>query len=301
MTYVLPTRRHLVHKAIDMEKLSAKNAPRLDESTGLPCVAEYIYERKYDGCHTVIVIDYDLDVTFWSRDGKPVGSLGHHIHRLQHLAPGTVLFAEAWRPFAEFRQINGEFRRKSTQEQLELHIFDTVRLHEFEAGFSNVPYSKRKSNAWAIAVRIASSKVKAVESCYPWEVSKLAAMEDEAYDGAVARRKDGHWIAGAGTGGECLKMKNVVDVDLECVGIEEEHDKHGNPKGRLGAALFRFEGTTLGVYSGFNDDLRRTYWEDPSKIIGKIHRVVGMKASGKGSLREPRYKGARPDKDTPDY
>ena len=35
MSYQLPERSHLVHKAIDIEKLSAKNKPELNE-WGLP-------------------------------------------------------------------------------------------------------------------------------------------------------------------------------------------------------------------------------------------------------------------------
>lgn len=298
MSYQLPERSHLVHKAIDIEKLSAKNKPELNE-WGLPHHRLHCWQKKYDGCHVIVIIDHDLEVTFWSRDGKPVSSLGHHVPRLQRLPPGTVLFCEAWRYGAEFRKISGEFRRKSTQEQLMLVLFDTVRLVDFEAGVSEVPYSVRHKVCWDYATKVGHTAFMLAQRCEPWEVGELAQHPTGAYDGAVAKRWEGCWKAGAGTGGEVLKVKNVIDVDLLCTGVEEGEGKH---EGRLGAIVCRYEdGVELRVGTGFNDPARVTYWNDPSKIVGHVVRVVGMKASGKGSLREPRFKGIRLDKTEADY
>lgn len=297
MTYQLPDRRLLVHKAVDIEKLSAKNAPVLRD--GLPCEATYRWERKYDGCSVIVVVDDNCDVTYWSRDGKPCTSLGHLTNNLERLPARTVLFGEAWRPEAEFREISGEFRRKAVQPQLRLVVFDTVPLDDFEAGHSKMAYAIRSRAASDLVSRAGHPYIWTANTCLPHQVSDLAAHPTDAYDGAVAKRWDGHWTAGAGLGGEVLKVKNIVDVDLEVIGVEEGQGKHA---GRLGAIVCRYEGgVELRVGTGFADLERDLFWENKQHIVGKVVRVLAMKDSGKGSLREPRYKGIRHDKTEPDY
>jgi len=299
VSYQLPDRRLLVHKAIDLDKLSSRNAPIIDPETGLPCRQHYSWEKKYDGCSVIVVVDLAGEVTFWSRDGKPCTSLGHLAGNFARLRPGTVLFGEAWAYGKEFREISGAFRRKAVQEHLHVKVFDTVSLHEFEQGRSDLPYRVRRDDALHCVHRCGHSRITLANDCMPWEVGELASHPSDAYDGAVAKRWDGLWIAGAGTGGEVLKIKNVVDVDLEVIRVEEGEGKHA---GRLGAIVCRYDnGIELRVGTGFSDLQRRAWWLDKYDIIGRIVRVVGMKDSGKGSLREPRFKGVRHDKDTPDF
>lgn len=293
---LLPERRTLVHKAIDIGKLSKKNAPILDESK-LPDHRLYDYTKKYDGCHTIVRIGHDHTVSFWSRAGKVVRSLDHFAPSFSRLS-GLVLFCEAWAPGLEHREISGMYRRHSNQ-PLHLVVFDVVYLDEFDAGISHRTYSRRKVHTFDVVCRIQNSKVYMASRCDPWEVGKVAGDTSGAYDGAVAKLLAGLWRAGAGAGGEVLKIKNIVDVDLLCIGVEEGEGKHA---GRMGAIVCRYEnGVELRVGTGFPDVFRETVWNDPEVIVGKIVRIIAMTKSGKGSLREPRYDSTRFDKDEADY
>lgn len=299
MSYPLPERTHLVQKAIDFEKLSKKTQAGLLNEQGELGPKRFSYQRKYDGCSVIIIIEI-TGVYFFSRDGREVKSLGHLYNGLSRL-PHGVYFAEAWRPNAEHRIINGEFRRQYVQPQLELRFFDRVTLHGFLDGYSPHPYRDRRE--WLIydlynftasypALVIAQKE-------YPWESAELAAHDTDAYDGLVAWDNDAPWTAGAGKDGQCIKRKNTVDLDLEVVEVYEGEGKHA---GRLGAIGVRLDGgTVLRVGTGFSGLEREAWWREPLDIKGRIVRIVGMKDSGKGSIREPRFKGIRWDKDTPDY
>jgi DNA ligase-1 len=52
--------------------------------------------------------------------------------------------------------------------------------------------------------------------------------------------------------------------------------------------------------SGMTDAQRNAWWADPDCIIGSIVKVDAMRYSAYGSLREPRFKEVRTDKDKPD-
>jgi len=299
MSFVLPKRTHLVQKAIEPSKLSKKAAADLLVD-GQPRSDLYFYQRKYDGCHVIIVRTHEGEVLKFSRDGKPVNSLGHLDSSLANLTAG-VYFAEAWFPNAEHRVINGTFRRAVAQPELELRFFDVVSLEGFQRGEENVPYGERRKALEGILYRHCKTepRILIAHNCYSWEAAELAAHPTDAYDGAVAWNKLAPWEAGSGRSGAAIKIKNIVDLDLEVLHVYEGEGKHA---GRLGAIGVRFAGdTVLRVGTGFSDLEREAWWRDPYDIVGRIVRVVGMKDSGKGSIREPRFKGIRWDKTEADH
>lgn len=299
MSFVLPKRNQLVQKAIDFEKLSKKTQASLLNEHGELGPDRFNYQCKYDGCSTIVVVSGGK-VDFFSRDGKEVASLSHLEAACSRLPMG-VYFAEAWRPNAEHRTINGEFRRRSVQEKLELRFFDVVDLASFDAGVCDFPYRMRRRFLTDHLYRFCKSepRILIAQHAFPWQAAELASHETDAYDGLVAWDNEARWTAGYGTGGQCIKLKNIVDLDLEVTHVYEGEGKH---KGKLGALGVRFAGgVTLRVGTGFSDLEREAWWRDSLDIKGRIVRVVGMKDSGKGSIREPRFKGIRWDKQEADY
>ena len=299
MSYQLPERPHLVQKAIDFSKLSKKTqAKLLNEEAGLS-PKRFSHQRKYDGCHVIIIVE-PCGVFFFSRDGREVKSLGHLYGPMSRM-PHGVYFAEAWRPNAEHRTINGEFRRQYVQEQLTLQFFDCVDLNSFLVGYSSSPYKVRREHLVEALYRYCASypKIMIAQNAYPWEAAELASHDTDAYDGLVAWDNEAPWTAGSGKDGQCLKVKNIVDLDLEVITVYEGEGKHA---GRLGAIGVRFDGDVeLRVGTGFSDLEREAWWRDPLDIKGRIVRIVGMKDSGKGSIREPRFKGICWDKTEADH
>ena len=104
---------------------------------------------------------------------------------------------------------------------------------------------------------------------------------------------------------DLLKVKKMLDIDLEVVGYEEGS---GNFSGMLGAFLVRYkEGSIVKVGSGFSKELRQEIWKNPDAYIGKIISVQYFEETvnqqGGISLRFPVYLDLRDssDKNTPDY
>lgn len=97
---------------------------------------------------------------------------------------------------------------------------------------------------------------------------------------------------------DLLKVKKMLDIDLEVVGYEEGS---GNFSGMLGAFLVRYkEGNIVKVGSGFNKELRQEIWKNPDAYIGKVISVQYFEETvnqqGGISLRFPVYLDFRSDK-----
>jgi len=303
--FELPERKHLVHKAIEPTKLSAKTRAAIDlPEGGVPEGDGWTYEYKYDGCHMIAVLN-GKDIRLFSRTGEPVRSCQHIIDSLATLPPQhCVLFGEAWEPGVPHRTISGNFRRHSASPSLGYIVFDTVPLEDFIEGVCDISYATRREvrNDLVRAIRAPSVLLPiTARSIRPGTKAKeLANHPTDAYDGLVAKRFDGTWKAGAGTGGEVVKIKDRVSVDLRVIGVEEGEGKH---KGRLGAIVCRYkDGKELRVGTGFSDSARELYWANGGAvIIGQIVEIHALGDSKKGSLREPRFEGIRYDKEAPDY
>lgn len=97
---------------------------------------------------------------------------------------------------------------------------------------------------------------------------------------------------------DLLKVKKMLDIDLEVVGYEEGS---GNFSGMLGAFLVRYkEGNIVKVGSGFSKELRQEIWKNPDAYIGKVISVQYFEETvnqqGGISLRFPVYLDFRTDK-----
>lgn len=97
---------------------------------------------------------------------------------------------------------------------------------------------------------------------------------------------------------DLLKVKKMLDIDLEVVGYEEGS---GNFSGMLGAFLVRYkEGNIVKVGSGFSKELRQEIWKNPDAYIGKVISVQYFEETvnqqGGISLRFPVYLDFRSDK-----
>jgi DNA ligase-1 len=105
---------------------------------------------------------------------------------------------------------------------------------------------------------------------------------------------------------DLVKVKKFNSLDLEVIGMEPGE---GRLAGTLGAIHVRYkDGNIVKVGSGFSDEERKLYWENPGLIL---HKVVEIKmfeetqaADGQYSLRFPTWvsniRDPR-DKANPDY
>lgn len=71
-----------------------------------------------------------------------------------------------------------------------------------------------------------------------------------------------------------MKFKAKKEDDYEIVGVQEEIDKDGNPKGSLGSLLcLSGDGNTFSVGTGLSKDQREEMWRDKEIYIGRVAKV----------------------------
>lgn len=300
MIYELPKRTHLVHKPIERRNLSAKL-----KHTDIHDPNEYVWQLKYDGCNMMVVICQGQG-TAYSRTGEIVYSCDHIIRELESL-PHThaVYFGEAYNYEWPHSKINGAFRTQQPCPDLSFVVFDHVPLDAFEAGKLDIGYMTRFN--W-VSEQLFKYGTKFCRPAHTFSPSRLESTEslieaarkhgEFALDGYVAKRKEGHWIAGAGKGGEQIKVKDHLSLDLLCVGLVEGEGKF---KGMIGAIKVRYKGQDIQVGGGKMTTLEREcIWLEPSLLVGWIVEVHALGDSQHGNLREARFIRVRRDKTQPD-
>lgn len=94
-----------------------------------------------------------------------------------------------------------------------------------------------------------------------------------------------------------LKMKLMDTIDLEVVELYEGTGKY---EGMLGGVYVEYKGNKVGVGSGWNDEQRQKYWENPNEILGKTieiaYQAETKNKQGGLSLSFPVVKQVRKDK-----
>ena len=315
---MLPNRKILVHKPVEVRNLS-KALQERDVAT-----KDFHWQVKYDGCCTIAVVK-DGEVSFFTREANVVHSLAHIGFAMQDW-PDGVYFGEAWAEGMEFSQISGLFRRQASSVEtgaLSLVLFDRVSLEEFEAGSSEVPFEVRWINVLEAhagckiaafgkqVIFLARGALGGTDGFRELDEMVKAKQAQGLYetDGYIAKERAGIWQAGAGKGGQTVKVKDHMSVDLRCTGVEEGQGKFA---GMVGSLICEYRGKVLKVGGGkLTDAERQMYWEaakrdsgkgslfHPHNIVGKIVEVHGLKGSTLDLIREPRFQRIRHDKTEP--
>lgn len=306
MTYILPKRRTLVHKAVEPRKLSAKVLAAVEAQENK------IYEVKYDGCHCILVKHGGKAYAF-SRQGEPVlAAMDHVIRDLERIeADNFVLFAEAWHEYLDHSTINGTFRRSYVADGsvlLEAVIFDYVPLADFDKGSCPVRYKTRLDTAFLIVHQLHNlydnheeSPVRLTYGAYSTELCQdLIDCSREKYgavfatDGFIQKDRNGLWKAGSGACGAVVKIKDHLSIDVK---VLEVHEGKGKFVGMVGALTVQWGLRTVTVGGGkLTDGERLEYWTHPDRLVGKIVEVHALGESAHGDLREGRFIRIRHDK-----
>jgi ATP-dependent DNA ligase len=306
ITDTWPDRKHLVHKPVELRNLSKK----LQESVDIHS-DEYVWQYKYDGCHMIVVV-HEGKAQGFSRTGEVVLSCDHILREIEGVCESAgvtnyVFFGEAWDRLQTHSKISGDFRRHSASE-LGYRLFDGVPLADFATGHCPITYTTRFTELLNILYRSDHGELMYVSYAESFEPSKLSEQQQRIavirrngtpyeLDGFVAKRKDGLWTAGAGKGGEAIKVKNHVSLDLRCVGLEMGLGKFA---GMVGSLTCEYKGGLITVGGGtLTDEQRGFYWRYKHLIVGYIVEVHALAASEHGDLREARFHRMRDDKTEP--
>lgn len=304
--------KYLVHKAIEADKCKAGVKKLLAQPGYLE--DNYRAFAKYDGCCVVVLVDDDGEVKYLSRTGEDANL--HHLDdsvrtlfgEIATYNRGIVLFGEAWWPGRDqFPEISGAFRRHAGDTRLKLVLNDAVTLDEFTRGVSTRPFSERHRGLLSAFKGYESDphtdSITHAREYQPHEYLTAKALAEAlvnrgGYDGLIMRDPKGEWRKGdSGNGGEIIKVKHRVSIDVRCTGLVEGKGKQA---GMTGALKFFWKGECE-VGTGLTDATRISTWtghehHTKDSPVGRIMEVECLGFTPDGKPREPSFKGWRFDK-----
>lgn len=282
----------LIQKAVEWDKLSAKFKKEWGSIDNLDRY-RWLHQPKYDGCH---VIFDTRDMVVFSRTREIVRSMDHILGQLPR---GYVIQGEAYQYDTKFPEISGAFRRHSPQPQLILMAYDIHDPDRFCAGRNDRPYIERLCDLAELLIpsdTVRFVDAEPVRGRSPLEMANsLASSERDAYDGLILRDMQSTWAAGPAREGQIIKVKPCVSLDLRVVGWSSA------PGAKTGREVVTFTVEYRGVRTDVGSGVPHSITPDNAQTyVGAIVEVECMSVNPNKTLREPRFKGVRFDKEEPD-
>ena len=180
---------------------------------------------------------------------------------------------------------------------INFQVWDSVTLEEFENGLSTRPYTERFGEA--IRLSFMTQSLQPIPSYRVYSMKEAQAIADEyiseGFEGAVIKKLDTIWEDG--TSKDMVKIKEVYDADLYCVGIKLGKGKY---EGKIGSLILQTSCGRIEVDCGSGlTDLDRN--KHPDEFIGKIieiqyNKFIQSKKDKPASLYLPRFVEVREDK-----
>lgn len=264
-------------------------------------------EPKSDGIRVLVVIDRKLDVIYYSRNGRSLDMLAHLDGDCRKMATtavdldttfigGTVLDCEMVSKTGKFGDISGAIHRKDwTAVDARLVCFHMMPLTSLEKGKDTVKQLKRHRLVERILNR---RKLRYIWYRPPLKVDSDKEVKvqhifhrNEGHEGTMLKNLHRRWEGKRSDA--WLKIKDEKSIDVRVVGMKVGAGKYA---GTLGALIVDYKGKEVPV-SGMTDDQRNKFWKKPKSIVGKLVEVTYQEETVHGSLRHPRYKRHRPDKE----
>ena len=251
-----------------------------------------------------------------SRQGKEFTGLDHILSDIQKVVNNGIVLdgelvgknEEGLSDSANFQKSTGIANSKDADKtSLKYVIFDTLRLEEFQNGKSEYTYKIRRQLLLKLKETIAKHNLKNIEVVQMFyegtdqtEIDKwLDYCEEHDYEGCMINLDSPY---------ECKRVKSLQkakmfkDIDLRCISVNEAIT--GKYKGTLGSITCKYKDGTVDAGSGFSDEQRDYYFNNPNEIVGKIVTVKYKEATtnknGGESLQFPVFVTVRFDKDNAD-
>ena len=180
---------------------------------------------------------------------------------------------------------------------INFQVWDSLTLEEFENGLSTRPYTERFGEA--IRLSFMTQSLQPIPSYRVYSMKEAQVIVDEfiseGEEGGVAKKLDTIWEDG--TSKDMVKIKEVYDADLYCVGIKLGKGKY---EGKIGSLILQTSCGRIEVDCGSGlTDLDRN--KHPDEFIGKIieiqyNKFIQSKKDKPASLYLPRFVEVREDK-----
>lgn len=287
---------------------------QLAESFGkktIPTGKEFYVTTKLDGFRILAVPNENGIYSFYTRKGEVYEGLDHLQHECQLIGQGRyVLDGELIArntdnlSSGDLYKVTTKIARKKgktpDKAKLQFHCFDIVKVDEFKRGKSSDTYAMRRQ---FLDVLFEEHKLDLydlvkVPVLYQGtdqsEVSKIAnELTDNGYEGVMVNIGDAYYECKRHAG--VLKVKSFKDADVWVKGV---YEGTGRNKGRLGGIVIQYlyngELQECECGSGFTDEHRIKFWDNPELIVGRVIEIqyfeVTTNDKGGYGLRFPVFK-----------
>ncbi len=225
-------------------------------------------QPKLDGFRCLARRNGD-QITFESREGKPINSLPHLVEPLlQALPDGETFDGELYLPGTPFQRLSSWIKRlQPDSAKLQYHIYDLVE--------TDIPFANRTEVVREALGPDGFDGLVPVKTLQMLSEDQLMQFQrdciEEGFEGAMLRYGNSGYESGKRSA-SLLKVKTFFDVDYRIVGASEGRGTH------VGMAIFTCEvrqgdGVTFDVLAPGTHAQKREAWENRAAWIGKMLTV----------------------------
>lgn len=287
---------------------------QLAESFGkktIPTNKEFYVTTKLDGFRILAVPNENGIYSFYTRKGEVYEGLDHLQHECQligqgiHVLDGELIArnddnlssGDLYKVTTKIARKKGKTRDKA---KLQFHCFDIVKVDEFKRGKSSDTYAMRRQFLDVLfeEYKLDLCDLVKVPVLYQGtdqsQVPKIAnELTDNGHEGAMVNIGDAYYECKRHSG--VLKVKSFKDADVWVKGV---YEGTGRNKGRLGGIVIQYlyngELQECECGSGFTDEHRIKFWNNPQLIVGRVIELqyfeVTTNDKGCYGLRFPVFK-----------
>ena len=270
---------------------------------------------KMDGFRCVFI---PSEQTFLSRKGQEFEGINHLLKDCENLVNAIkvktgeicVLDGELvhkqieGKDSLELYALTSSITRKKgcvkEKEQLVFHVFDIIPVGEFMSGHTKWCYSKRREVLEDIFNNVSYKNVLKVPVITQGNLTEEEIIN--TLNNTISKGEEGIMINldkpyETKRTKSLLKVKKFLDADVYVKSMYEGAGKH---KGRMGGIniLFKYceKEYECQLGSGFSDEERELYWNNPDELVGKVVEIQLFEVSrnsqtGDYGLRFPTWKG----------
>lgn len=281
----------------NIDKLKQKDIDKLNNI--------YVTE-KLDGVRTIAMwSSNDNSFKLFSRSGKEFTGFDDILNDLNNLDKGFVYDGEmlikdgsekAEDSFRETMKIIGA--DNSDRSLVAFNIFDVIDNDGFSIGESKLSYKDRRDiiDSLPTTDNILTVPVLLIANDFEEIKDKFNELVSGGAEGVMLNKADSKYLSKRHNG--ILKYKQVYDSEGIVQGVFEGS---GEATGKLGGIIVNYKETTVRIGTGFTDQQRTEYWNNPDLIIGKLAQyrytsVSHNQNNDEVSLRFARFISLREDK-----
>jgi DNA ligase 1 len=276
----------LAHSQSHIEKF-------LEENTN-----EFILQTKFDGNRAIFMDGNKLI----SRNGHEIKSCDFHIqHLIEMMPPNTILDGEILHDSLNLQQCQSIVSKKDSshgrEKELTYQIFDIWMLDGTDV--KSMPLGERMKLIQSLPTN--SHIVAAPYDIWTPSIGNAKTYIELRFQDALGAGHEGLILKSPSSIYEGKRSRNWVKIkerdnlDLEVLELVEGEagDKF---EGMMGAVTCELNGKRFNVGTGWKENERKQYWEDPNSLIGRTIEISYWKLSPDGIPLHPAIVRIREDK-----